>query len=240
MFLTALLAAAALAQTPPAKAPASKAPASKAASRPGAASASAANPALLKAKAPDVFKAQFNTTKGDFVVEVHRDWAPIGADRFYNMVKSGFFTDVYFFRVHPKFMVQFGISGNPKIAAAWEKANIRDDPQKESNKRGTITFAKSSLPNSRTTQLFINFGDNTFLDSQGFPPFGSVVSGMDVVDQIYSEYGEIPAMGGTGPDPSKIGSEGNTYLVKNFPKLDKINSAKILPAEGATEAPAKK
>jgi len=245
MFLTVLLGAAALSQTPPAKAPASKSPASKAASRPGAARTSAANPALLKAKAPDVFKAQFNTTKGDFVVEVHRDWAPLGADRFYNMVKSGFFTDIYFFRVVPKFMVQFGIPGNPKVAAAWEKANIKDDPQKESNKRGMITFAMGG-PNTRTTQLFINFADNTRLDSLNFPPFGSVVSGMDVVDQIYSGYGEMSVMGGSGPDPGKIESEGNAYLEKNFPKLDKINSAKLLPAEGAAEekpaakAPAKK
>jgi peptidyl-prolyl cis-trans isomerase A (cyclophilin A) len=246
MFLTVLLGAAALSQTPPSKAPASKAPASKAASRPGAARTSAANPALLKAKAPDVFKAEFNTTKGDFVIEVHRDWAPLGADRFYNMVKSGFFTDIYFFRVVPKFMVQFGIPGNPKVAAAWGKANIKDDPQKESNKRGMITFAMGG-PNTRTTQLFINFADNTRLDSLNFPPFGSVVSGMDVVDQIYSGYGEMSVMGGSGPDPGKIESEGNAYLAKSFPKLDKINSAKLLPAEGGAEekpaakkAPAKK
>jgi peptidyl-prolyl cis-trans isomerase A (cyclophilin A) len=226
IILTILLTSIALAQPP-----ASKGSAPKAAPRPAsAARTSAANPALLKAKAPDVFKAQFTTTKGDIVIEVHRDWAPLGADRFYNMVKSGFFTDVYFFRVHPKFMVQFGISGTPKVAAAWEKASIRDDPQKQSNKRGNVTFAMGG-PNTRTTQLFINFADNTFLDTQNFPPFGAVISGMDVVDQIYSGYGEIPAMGGTGPDPGKIESEGNAYLVKNFPKLDKINTAKILPAD---------
>lgn len=228
IFLTILLTSIALAQPPTSKGT------PKAAPRPGsAARTSAANPALLKAKSPDVFKAQFTTTKGDIVIEVHRDWAPLGADRFYNMVKSGFFTDVYFFRVHPKFMVQFGIPGNPKVAAAWEKASIRDDPQKESNKRGTVTFAHADAPNTRATQLFINFVDNTFLDKQNFPPFGTVISGMDVVDQIYSGYGEMPAMGGTGPDPGKIESEGNAYLVKNFPKLDKINTAKILPADAA-------
>jgi len=239
IFLTILLSSVALAQPAAPKGTAPK-PAAKGTSRPAAAAprTSAGNPALLKAKAPDVFKAQFTTTKGDIVIEVHRDWAPLGADRFYNLVKSGFFTDVYFFRVHPKFMVQFGISGTPKIAAAWQGASIKDDAQKESNKRGTITFAMGG-PNTRTTQLFINFADNTFLDTQNFPPFGTVTAGMDVVDQIFSGYGEIPAMGGTGPDPGKIESEGNAYLVKNFPKLDKIISAKVLPAEGAA-APATK
>jgi len=228
IFLSILLTSIALAQPP-----ASKGGAPKAAPRPASAGhASAANPALLKAKAPDVFKAQFTTTKGDFVIEVHRDWAPNGADRFYNLVKSGFFTDVYFFRVIPKFMVQFGIPGTPKVAAAWEKANIKDDPQKESNKRGAVTFAMGG-PNTRTTQLFINFGDNSRLDKDNFPPFGTVITGMDVVDQIYSGYGEMSVMGGTGPDPNKIASEGNAYLVKNFPKLDKINTAKILPADAA-------
>jgi peptidyl-prolyl cis-trans isomerase A (cyclophilin A) len=234
IFLTILLSSAAFAQPAATKGAAPKAAAKRPAT---AAQSSAANPALLKAKAPDVFKAQFTTTKGEVVIEVHRDWAPFGADRFYNLVKSGFFTDVYFFRVHPKFMVQFGISGTPKIAAAWEKASIKDDPPKESNKRGTITFAAAASPNSRTTQVFINFIDNTFLDTQNFPPFGTVTSGMDVVDQIYSGYGEIPDMGGNGPSPSKIGSEGNAYLLKSFPQLDKINSAKILPAEGAAAQP---
>ncbi len=227
IFLTILLTSVALAQPP-----ASKSGAPKAAPRPSAGHPSAANPALLKAKAPDVFKAQFTTTKGDIVIEVHRDWAPNGADRFYNLVKSGFFTDIYFYRVHPKFMVQFGIPGNPKASAAWERASIRDDPQKESNKRGNVTFAMGG-PNTRTTELFINFADNTFLDKQNFPPFGTVISGMDVVDQIYSGYGEIPDMGGTGPAPGRIKSEGNAYLVKTFPKLDKINTAKILPADAA-------
>jgi len=232
-----LLCSSLLAQAPASKAPAAKAPASKgAATKSGAGKPSLTNPASLNAKGPDTFKARFTTTKGDFVVEVHRDWAPLGADHFYNLVRAGFFTDIAFFRVHPKFMVQFGISGNPKIASAMSNANIKDDPQKESNKRGYITYAMGG-PNTRSTQFFINFIDNNFLDTQNFPPFGNVVEGMDVVDQIYSGYGEIPAMGGTGPSPDKIESEGNAYLLKNFPKLDRIKSAVI---EGDAAAPAKK
>jgi peptidyl-prolyl cis-trans isomerase A (cyclophilin A) len=236
LFLTILLCSSVLAQPPAAKGPA-KGASGKTPVRAAAARPSLLNPASLKAKAPDLFKAQFTTSKGDIVVEVHRDWAPNGADRFYNLVKGGFFTDVYFFRVHEKFMVQFGISGNPKVVAAWEKASIPDDPTKQGNKRGNITFATAG-PNTRTTQLFINFVDNAFLDTKNFPSFGSVVQGMDVVDQLYSGYGEIPDMGGTGPAPQKIETEGNAYLIKSFPKLDKIVSAKILP--DAAPAPADK
>lgn len=186
------------------------------------------NPATLKAKAPDVFKAQFTTTKGDFVVEVHRDWSPNGADRFYNLVKNGFYDGAEFFRVVPNFMVQFGISGNPKIAAAWGHANLRDDPVKEGNKRGRITYAMAG-PNTRTTQVFINFRDNSNLDKDGFAAFGEVTDGMDVVDKLYSGYGDMQEMGGHGPSPGKIESEGNAYLDKNFSQLDKIKTAKILP-----------
>lgn len=186
------------------------------------------NPASLRAKAPDVFKAQFTTTKGDFVVEVHRDWSPNGADRFYNLVKNGFYDGAEFFRVVPNFMVQFGISGNPKIEAAWGHANLRDDPVKEGNKRGKITYAMAG-PNTRTTQVFINFRDNSNLDSQGFAAFGEVTEGMDVVDKLYSGYGDMQEMGGHGPSPGKIESEGNAYLDKNFSQLDKIKTAKILP-----------
>lgn len=187
------------------------------------------NPASLKATAPPVFKALFSTTKGDFTVEVHRDWSPNGADRFYNLVKNGFFDGCEFFRVVPNFMVQFGISGNPRIAAAWGHANLRDDPLKEGNKRGRITFANAG-PNTRSTQLFINFKDNSFLDGQNFPAFGEVIdNGMEVVDKIYSGYGDMPGMGGHGPDPSKIETEGNAYLDKNFSQLDKIKTAKIVP-----------
>ncbi len=195
------------------------------------------NPASLRAKAPEVFKAQFTTTKGDFVVEVHRDWSPHGADRFYNLVRAGFFDGVAFYRVHPGFMVQFGISPKPAVSKAWANANISDDPVVGSNKRGFITYAMSSNPNSRSTQVFINFKDNAFLDPQHFAPFGQITSGMEVVDMLYSDYGEIPPMGGKGPDPDKLENEGDAYLVKNFPMIDKIKMAKILPAEPAA-APA--
>ena len=208
-----------LAQTPASKSATSKGTTHTAAARP-----SLLNPASLHAKAPEVFRAQFTTTKGDFVVEVHRDWAPLGADRFYNLVKNGYFTNAAFFRVIPGFMAQFGLSANPNVNKAWENANIKDDPVKESNKRGRITFAKTSQPNSRSTQLYINFGDNTGLDSQGFAPFGEVVEGMDVVDMIYAGYRERP-------DQGKITDEGDAYLVKNFPMIDKIKMAKILPAQ---------
>jgi peptidyl-prolyl cis-trans isomerase A (cyclophilin A) len=146
-------------------------------------------------KAPDTFQAKFETTAGDFVIEVKREWAPNGADRFYQLVTSGFYDECKFFRVVPKFMVQFGISGDPKTAAKWKEATIKDDPVIKSNKKGFVTFAKSGLPNSRTSQVFISFGDNTFLDSQGFSPFGQVVEGMSVVEKINSQYGEKPDQG---------------------------------------------
>jgi len=189
-----------------------------------------ADPAKLTAKAPESFKVQFNTTKGKFVIEVTRSLAPNGADRFYNLVRSGYFTDIAFFRVVPGFMCQFGISGDPNVSAKWRDATIPDDPVKGSNTRGTITFAMGG-PNTRTTQLFINFADNTRLDSMGFHPFGNVVEGMDVVDKINGEYGDMPQQGGSGPDPGRIAMEGNTYLKKDFPKLDYIKSATILSVE---------
>jgi peptidyl-prolyl cis-trans isomerase A (cyclophilin A) len=183
------------------------------------------NPGSLRAKAPDSYKVQFTTTKGNVVIEIHRDWAPLGADRFYNLVRNGFFTDVAFFRVVPDFIVQFGLGANPAINKVWEHANFRDDPVKESNKRGTLTFATAG-PNTRTTQLFINLKDNAPLDPQGFAPFGTVVEGMDVVDKIYPGYGQRP-------DQGRITAEGKAYLDKNFPQLDRITAAKVLPAEGA-------
>jgi peptidyl-prolyl cis-trans isomerase A (cyclophilin A) len=185
------------------------------------------NPAALNEKAPASYKVNFNTSKGDFVVQVHRDWAPNGADRFYNLVKNGFYDDVRFFRVIPNFMAQFGIHGNPSVMAAWRPAQLKDDPVKHSNVRGTITFATAG-PNTRTTQLFINFRDNSSLDKQGFAPFGEVVKGMDVVDKIYSGYGE-GAPRGRGPEQGRIQSEGNAYLTKDFPRLDYIKSATIVP-----------
>ena len=200
-----------------AQAPASKSAGTSksAASKTGTAAArpSLLNPASLHAKAPEVFKAQFTTTKGDFVVEVHRDWAPLGADRFYNLVKNGYFTNAAFFRVVPGFIVQFGLNANPAVNKVWMNANIKDDPVMGSNKRGTLVFATAG-PNTRTTQLFINFGDNAGLDRQGFAPFGTVTDGMDVVDKIYRGYGERP-------DQQRITEEGNAYLDKNFPMMDK-------------------
>lgn len=219
LFASIVLCSSLLAQAPPAK---------KAAPKSGGAAPSLMNPSSLKAKAPEVFKAEFTTTKGNFVVEVHRAWAPLGADRFYNLVRAGFFSDAAFFRVVPNFMVQFGLSANPAVNKAWANTNFRDDMVKESNKRGYITFAKTSAPDSRSTQLFINFKDNAFLDSQGFAPFGTVVEGMDVVDKINSAYGERP-------DQGRITNEGKAYLDKNFPQLDRITSAKILPVEGGAD-----
>ncbi len=182
------------------------------------------NPASLKAKAPDNYKVLFTTTKGEFTVEVHRDWAPLGADRFYNLVKNGYYTDASFFRVIPNFMVQFGMSAKPAIGQVWEKANIKDDPVKEMNKRGYLTFATAG-PNTRTTQIFINLKDNAFLDTMGFAAFGEVTQGMDVVDKLYSGYGDPPR----GPDQGRIATEGKAYLDKNFPMLDSIKTAKIAP-----------
>jgi cyclophilin family peptidyl-prolyl cis-trans isomerase len=184
------------------------------------------NPAALNETAPTTYKTRFDTSKGVFVVEVHRDFAPNGADRFYNLVKNGFYDDNRFFRVISGFMVQFGINGNPKISAPWRNAQIKDDLVKQSNKRGFITFATSG-PNSRTTQVFINFVDrNSFLDRTGFSPFGQVTSGLDVVDALYSGYGEGAPNGG-GPDQGRIQAEGNAYLMKDFPKLDYVRKATI-------------
>ena len=180
-----------------------------------------ADPAKLTEKAPDSFKVRFDTSQGSFTVEVTRSLAPNGADRFYNLVRSGYFKDAEFFRVVPGFMCQFGIHGDPKVSAVWRGANIPDDPVKSSNTRGAITFATAG-PNTRTTQLFVNFGNNAGLDGQGFSPFGKVTEGMDVVDKIYSGYGEAPNQG-------RIQMEGNAYLKKEFPKLDYIKSASFLP-----------
>jgi cyclophilin family peptidyl-prolyl cis-trans isomerase len=183
------------------------------------------NPAALTEQAPATYKARFDTNKGAFVVDVRREWAPVGADRFYNLVKSGFFDDSRFFRVISGFMVQFGINGNPQVSAPWRNAQIKDDPVKQSNKRGFITFATAG-PNSRTTQVFVNFGDNARLDAMGFAPFGQVSSGMDVVDQLYSGYGE-GAPSGRGPNQGRIQAEGNAYLTKEFPSLDFVRKATI-------------
>jgi len=205
------------------------APAKGAAARTSAAHATAAaarpsllNPASLKAKAPAVFKAKFTTTAGDFVVEVHREWAPLGVDRFYNLVRNGYFTNASFFRVVPGFVVQFGLSANPAANKVWSTAKIQDDPVVQSNKRGSIVFATAG-PNTRTTQFFINYADNARLDHMGFAPFGTVVEGMGVVDKIFPGYRESPRQ-------DLITEQGDAYLKTNFPLIDKIKLARILPA----------
>lgn len=186
------------------------------------------NPAQLNEKAPDTYQVKFDTTKGEFTIEVTRSWAPIGADHFYNLVKNGYYNNCRFFRVISRFMVQFGINGNPKINAALSEARIKDDPVKESNKRGYVTYAKTQFPNSRSTQLFINFANNSPLDKDGFAPIGKVIGdGMKVVDSLYAEYGE-GAPSGNGPDQGRIQAQGNAYLEKSFPKLDYIKTATIV------------
>lgn len=176
-------------------------------------------------RAPDRYTVELDTTKGAIVIDVHRDWAPHGADRFYELVKDGYYTDVAFFRVIGGFMAQTGISGDPALNAQWRQKTIPDDPVKASNTRGTVTFATSG-PDSRTTQFFINFGDNSRLDSMGFAPFGKVQD-MAPVDALYDGYGE-GAPRGRGPSQALIQSQGNAYLREGFPKLDYIKSAKIL------------
>ena len=183
------------------------------------------NPSALVEQAPATYKVRFDTTKGPFVIQVTRAWAPHGADRFYNLVKNGFYDNVRFFRVISGFMVQFGINGDPQLSARWRQAQIPDDPVTQHNSRGMITFATAG-PNTRTTQVFINFADNSMLDSQGFAPFGRVVSGMNVVDGINAEYGE-GAPRGNGPDQGRLQTEGNAYLAKSFARMDYIKKATV-------------
>ncbi|HET7572432.1 MAG TPA: peptidylprolyl isomerase [Gaiellaceae bacterium] len=187
-----------------------------------AAGADLLHPATLDAKAPATYEARFTTTKGAFVVTVHRAWAPLGADRFYNLVRSGFYDGQRLFRVVPGFVVQWGISGDPKVAKAWQDATIPDDPVQHSNAPGTITFATAG-PDTRTTQVFVNFGSNGFLDQQGFAPFGVVTSGGAAISALYSGYGEKP----TNAQP-QIAAGGEAYLKKTFPKLDRILTARIV------------
>jgi peptidyl-prolyl cis-trans isomerase A (cyclophilin A) len=190
--------------------------------------ASLLKPATLTAKAPADFKVLFTTTAGNFTVEVHRDWAPLGADRFYNLVRHGFFTNASFFRVVPGFVVQFGLNADPAVNQVWQQANIKDDPVTQTNKRGSLVFATAG-PNTRTTQLFINFGDNGRLDGMGFAPFGEVIDGMDVVDKIYPGYGEQP-------NQALITSQGDKYISQSFPKIDKIKIARVIPPAPAPVA----
>jgi peptidyl-prolyl cis-trans isomerase A (cyclophilin A) len=191
-------------------------------------------PALLKDKAPEQYKVKFVTTRGEFTVAVTRAWAPLGVDRFYNLVKHHFYDNASIFRVVPNFVAQFGISAYPAVTAAWRPSDIKDDPVTQSNKRGYITFATSG-PNTRTTQVFINFKDNSRLDGMGFAPFGIVEGdGMKVVDMFYDQYGD-----NAGPDQGKIETQGKPYVDKGWPKLDTIKSATLLTtAPAAASKPA--
>ena len=195
---------------------------------PGAASgaidrtAALRTPASLAETAPDLYRVRFDTTKGVFVIEVHRGWAPLGADRFYNLVKNGFYDGTRFFRVLSGFMAQFGMNGDPSIQSVWTTATIKDDPVTQSNLRGYVTFAKAAVPHSRSTQIFINYQDNSRLDADGFAPFGQVVTGMDVVDMLYSEYGRANV-----PDQFQITKQGEAYLQSAYPLLDVIKTATI-------------
>jgi peptidyl-prolyl cis-trans isomerase A (cyclophilin A) len=232
---------AAFGQTP-AAAPKSKSQSTTATKKPATLSGTAAkattydrallHPALLKDKAPDTYVVKFVTTRGDFTVTVNRAWAPLGADRFYNLVKHHFYDNAVIFRAVPNFVTQFGISSYPPVSAAWKKTEIKDDPVAQSNKKGSIVFATAG-PNTRTTQVFINLKDNAFLDKTGFAPFGTVDGdGMKVVEMFYDQYGD-----NAGIDQDQIEKTGKPYLDKSFPKLDVIKSATIIsPAPAATPA----
>jgi len=192
-------------------------------------------PALLKDKAPDTFQVKFETTRGEFTMTVNRAWSPLGADRFYNLVKHHYFDNARIFRVVPGFVAQFGISAYPPVTAAWRTATIKDDPRNQINKRGTIVFATSG-PNTRTTQLFINMKDNSFLDSQGFTPFGTVDgNGMNVVEMFYDQYGD-----NAGLDQEPMEKAGEAYVAQKWPKLDTIKSATLVGEAAAAPAPATK
>ncbi|GAC1668388.1 MAG: hypothetical protein NVS9B4_24280 [Candidatus Acidiferrum sp.] len=189
-------------------------------------------PSLLKDKAPATYQVKFTTTRGDFIVSVTRAWAPLGADRFYNLAKHHFFDNCSFFRVLNGFIAQFGLSAYPPVNAAWVNATIADDPVTQSNKKGYVTFATAG-PNTRTTQLFINLGDNAALDARGFAPFGQVTSGMDVVASLYQGYGE-GAPQGSGPDQEQITKQGKPYLDQGWPKLDSIKTTTLIVPPGST------
>ena len=188
-------------------------------------------PGLLKETAPATYQVKFDTTRGEFTVTVHRDWAPNGADRFYNLVKHHYYDGARIYRVIPNFVAQFGINAHPPVNAAWAKATIKDDPVTQKNLRGTLTFAKTSEPNSRTTEIFINLKDNTGLDPQGFAPFGAIDDkGINVVEMFYDQYPD-PAQAGEQPNMEK---GGEPYIASKFPKLDTIKSASIVGAASST------
>jgi peptidyl-prolyl cis-trans isomerase A (cyclophilin A) len=229
LLLSVLISGAALfAQTPPAAAPAKSAPKAPAAATKSGAAKSGAPVART---APELYRVKLATTKGDVIVEVHRDWAPIGADHFYALVRSGFYTNASFFRIVPNFVVQVGMPADPAKAKTplGEKA-IKDDPVKQKNTKGMLVYAATQAPNSRTTQIFINLKDNSAsLDPQGFAPFGQVTQGMEIVEQLYAGYGEAPQQ-------DRIMKEGKAYLDKNFPKLDSIKTATVIFPESAAPA----
>ncbi len=186
-------------------------------------------PDRLTESAPATFRVRFATTAGEFVIEAHRAWAPRGVDRFYNLARHRYFDGVRFHRVVENFMAQFGVHGEPQVQVRWTASTILDDPVTQSNTRGRVTFAKGG-PNSRTTQLFINFGDNSWLDADGFAPIGEVVEGMEVVDALYAGYGELADRGGNGPIAQNIAARGNAYLDEDFPELDHIVAATLVDA----------
>lgn len=188
-------------------------------------------PSLATEKAPDAYRVKLETTKGDILILVNRSWAPNGADRFFNLVKIGYYDDVAFYRAITGFMVQCGFNGDPDVSAAWSRATIADDPIEQPNIRGMVTFAQPAAENARTTQFFINTADNTYLKQHGnFAPFGKVISGMEVVTSLYTGYGE-GAPHGRGPSQGRIAREGNEYLKSEFPKLDYIVKATVVEAE---------
>lgn len=176
--------------------------------------------------APDRFHVRFATGEGDFVVEVHREWAPLGADRFYNLVRAGFFDNSRFFRIRAGYIAQFGISGDPKVSAVWRDRALEDDPVRETNRRSSVAFAMTG-PGTRTTQPYINLVDNTHLDAQGFAPFGRVIEGMEVVDRLYAGYDEGAGGGMRGGKQGRIFEEGNVYLDEAFPRLTKLDRATL-------------
>jgi peptidyl-prolyl cis-trans isomerase A (cyclophilin A) len=188
------------------------------------------NPAQLNERAPDSFRARFDTSQGSFVIAVERAWAPLAVDRFYNLVKNGFYNESRFFRVLEGFMAQFGLHGDPSVQSAWRTANLKDEPAAKSNTRGFVSFTRESTPNSRYTMIFINFKDNSYLDADGFAPFGQVVAGMEVVDRLYSGYGRQDI-----PDQRRILREGNAYLLAEYPKLDFVKTAAIEADGGSVE-----
>jgi len=176
--------------------------------------------------APDQFRVRFETSEGDFVVEAHRVWAPLGTDRFYNLVRAGFFDDSRFYRVRAGYIAQFGIPGDPEVSTVWRDRAMPDDPVRETNVRGSIAYAMTG-PNTRTTQLYINLVDNTHLDAQGFAPFGQVIEGMEAVDQLYAGYDEAAGGGMRGGRQGSIFEEGNAHLDREFPKLTRLERAVI-------------